>query len=69
MNNGVFYRKYPLILRSKSGWVMSRRPYNKIIQSGKRNHDRSRYDLDQVMAMRPTVVATLAKDLNISLSG
>ena len=40
----------------------------KIIRSGKRIHERSRYDLDQVMAMRPTAVATPAKDLNISLS-
>ena len=41
----------------------------KIIRSGKRNHERSRYDLYQVMEMRPTTVATAAKDLNISLSG
>ena len=44
-------------------------PSKKIICSGKRNHERSRYDLDQVMAMRPTAVVTAAKDLNISLSG
>ena len=41
----------------------------KIIRSSKINHERSRYDLDQVMAIRPTAVATAAKDLNISLSG
>ena len=43
-------------------------PSKKIICSRKRNHERSQYDLDQVMAMRPTDVATPAKDLNISLS-
>ena len=43
-------------------------PSKKIICSGKINHERSQYDLDQVMAMRPTDVATAAKDLNISLS-
>ena len=35
-------------------------PSKKIIRSGKRNHKRSRYDLDQVMTMRPTAVATAA---------
>ena len=44
-------------------------PPKKIICLAKRNHKRSRYDLDQVMAMRPITVATAAKDLNISLSG
>ena len=41
----------------------------KIIRFRKINHERSQYDLDQVMAMRLTAVATAAKDLNISLSG
>ena len=44
-------------------------PSKKIIYSGKINHERSRYDLDQVMAMRPNAVATPAKDLNTSMSG
>ena len=44
-------------------------PSKNIICSGKRNLERSRYDLDQVMAMRLTAVATPAEDLNISLSG
>ena len=44
-------------------------PSKKIIRYGKKNHERSRFNLDQVMAMRPTAVATPAKDLNIFLSG
>ena len=44
-------------------------PPKKIKIYGKRNHERYQYDFDQVMAMRPTAVATAAKDLNISLSG
>ena len=33
------------------------------------NHERSRYDLGQVMAMGLTAVSTAAKDFNISMSG
>ena len=89
-NNGVFYCKSPLILRSKSGWVMSRRISQlKLILNNpnfltswyqfrchprknfvleKSNHERSQYDLDQVMVMRLNAVATAANDLNIYLS-
>ena len=44
-------------------------PSKKIICSGKSNHERSWYDLDQVMLMCQTAVAKSAKDLNIFLSG
>ena len=44
-------------------------PSNKIICSVKINHERSRYNLDRVMAMRLTAVETAEKDLNIYLSG